>query len=233
MDLKELGFFDPKKHWYYKHKAIMLKTFYKRFKKKTDTLIDIGAGSGFFCETFSNEFNFKKSICVDPFYSKDQVGTHDGLKFQKLIPNFSGDLYLLIDVLEHVIEPELLLKQVKKYANQDSLFIMSVPAFHFLWSNHDVYLEHVKRYSLAEIENIIKDCGFKILYSRYIFAPIFPLVYLKRKLLKSSHVRSDMRAFGKITSFVITLLLSLEKGIRYNSWFGTSAIVFAEIERKI
>ena len=36
-------------------------------------------------------------------------------------------------------------------------FLVTVPAFRFLWSGHDVFLEHKRRYTLAEIEATMRE----------------------------------------------------------------------------
>ena len=40
-------------------------------------------------------------------------------------------------------------------------FLVTVPAFRFLWSGHDVFLEHKRRYTLPEIEKTMRDAGLE------------------------------------------------------------------------
>ncbi len=228
MDLKELGLIDPNNHWYYKHKAHMLISLYEKFKKESDVIIEIGAGSGFFCNKFFKEFNFIGGYCVDPFYEDSQLDKSSAIKFQRNLPSVQADLYLYIDVLEHVDNPVALLEETVINAKKDSIFIISVPAFSFLWSEHDVFLEHKKRYTLQEIKNVCLDVNLSILQERYIFAPIFPLVYLARKLPFRKSKKSDMREFSPIINTILERILRLESGIKLNKLFGTSAIILAK-----
>lgn len=227
MDLKELGLIDPFKHWYYRHKVFMLMTLYNKFKKNTNSIIEVGSGSGFFCKKFFNEFSFRVGYCVDLFYDDSQLNTTSSLKFQKELPSQNADLYLYIDVLEHVQKPTDLLKETVEKADSGAIYIISVPAFNFLWSKHDDYLGHVKRYTLKEIENICLEANLKILEKRYIFAPIFPLVFFARKFSFRKSFKSDMREYGTLTNRILENLLKLERYWRNNKIFGTSAVIIA------
>jgi hypothetical protein len=228
VDLKELGLINPNTHWYYVHKTEMLLRLYGRFQKNSQTIIEIGAGSGHFCKTFFKEFGFKAGYCIDPFYSEEQLDVTSEVKFQRFLPDIESDLYLFIDVLEHVDNPTELLEQTSRKAKMNSLFIISVPSFNFLWSGHDVYLEHKKRYTLKELEILVKKANLIILETKYIFAPIFPLVFLARKLKRKKLVSTDMREFNPIVNWILKLLLKSERAVKRNRLLGTSAILIAK-----
>ena len=207
----------------------MLMRLYGRFQKKNpQIIIEIGAGSGYFCKTFFKRFNFKVGYCIDPYYREEQLDITSDIKFQRLLPQLAADLYLFIDVLEHVEDPADLIKQAMHKAKPDSLFIISVPAFNCLWSKHDVFLEHKKRYNLKDLETMVEKADLITLEARYIFAPIFPLVFLTRKLKRSGPAVSDMREFNPIVNLILKILLRSEYALTKNKWFGTSAIVLAK-----
>ena len=54
---------------------------------------------------------------------------------------------LLMDVLEHVDDDVGLLRAYAEPARPGTRFIVSVPAFSWLWSAHDEFLEHRRRYT--------------------------------------------------------------------------------------
>ena len=54
--------------------------------------------------------------------------------------------------------------------------LITVPAFQFLWSGHDVFLEHRRRYTLSQIENVARRADLRVLKGRYFFGALFPLV---------------------------------------------------------
>ena len=54
---------------------------------------------------------------------------------------------ILMDVLEHTFNDTEFLKEILKKTPQDSFLFITVPSFQFLFSSHDVYLKHYRRYT--------------------------------------------------------------------------------------
>lgn len=229
MDLREATAGDPSDHWYYRHKSRMILGSIKRLAKTYSPVIDVGSGSGFFAQQIKKSFGSKKVTCVDPHYDEAQIGYRDGIEYQNAPPHQGGNLYLFIDVLEHVEEPDALLTSYAVNAKPGALFVLTVPAFMSLWSPHDVYLGHFKRYTLIELEALASKCGMEILEARYLFAPIFPLVYIYRKIFKNREPSSDLKAASFLTNFLMILLLKIDLIARSNRVFGTSAFVVARL----
>ena len=79
------------------------------------------------------------------------------------------DLIILLDVIEHIKQPKSFLNILKKSLSNSGLIIIGVPAYQFLWSEHDVKLKHYKRYSWKILESetsefiIDKKYGFNFL----------------------------------------------------------------------
>lgn len=226
MDLKEIDLVDPDFNWYYQHKA---KFIYKKTLKHAKTinnLIDVGAGSGFFSKYFQKRNPNVNVFCVDPFYSDAQLKNEKKLKFVRTIPEVKAEILLFIDVLEHVENDSQLIQEYEGNFNEDSLLVISVPAFQFLWSGHDEFLEHFRRYKLSDVRNLLSNLDFEIIFGSYIFSTIFPLVYLKRKLTKE-RMESDMKEFGKLTNFLLLTICKLEYFLPLKKLFGTSVFVIA------
>jgi hypothetical protein len=229
MDLKEIGLVDPEKHWYYIHKSRYIIRKVKNLNYRFTTLIDVGAGSGFFAKEFNKQFSGLNSICVDPFYSDTQIGMKKEISFVRDLPNSSGDIFLFIDVLEHVEDDRKLLNEYIKKSIDNALFIISVPAFASLWSNHDVYLEHYRRYRISDLKVLLNEVGLFEVYSGYIFGTIFPLVWLLRlKKKNSSVVKSDLKPLNPLLNAILIGLLKLENYIPINRFFGTSALIIGQ-----
>lgn len=230
MDLKEAAAGSPKDHWYYKHKSLMILRAIKKHTQTYSPVIDVGSGSGFFAEQVRESFGSEIVICVDSNYNSYQIGYHDGIKYQTEPPNERGNLYLFVDVLEHVEDPEALLTKYAANSNPGAVFVLTVPAFMSLWSPHDVYLDHFKRYTLKELETLASKCRLEILEARYLFAPIFPLVYLYRKVFKNRQPSSDLKAASLFINSLFGLLLKMEIITKSNRVFGTSVFVVARLK---
>ena len=63
---------------------------------------------------------------------------------------------LLMDVIEHIEDDVGLVGEYVNKVAPGTQFIATVPAFMWLWSGHDVFLEHVRRYTLPRIEQFFR-----------------------------------------------------------------------------
>jgi SAM-dependent methyltransferase len=229
LDLKETGAGEPNDHWYFIHKARMILQSIERQTQMYSPVVDVGSGSGFFAQQLKKRFSSEDITCVDPNYKVEQVGVHNGIKYQIDPPLCGGNLYLFIDVLEHVKEPEKLLTQYAQNSKPGAIFILTVPAFMSLWSSHDIYLGHFKRYTLSELESLAATCKMEVLESRYLFAPIFPLVYIYRRLLRNREPSSDLKAGTPLINFLLGFLLKMDLVLSCNRLCGTSALVVGRL----
>src|SRR4051812_25318096 len=88
--------------------------------------------------------------------------------------------------------------------------LVTVPAFQFLWSGHDVFLEHKRRYTLASLHSTIESAGLEIIRSRYFFGVLLPVVGAGRlwgrlRLGSAGYgPRSDLRLHSRLTNSLLT-----------------------------
>src|SRR3546814_19735603 len=64
-----------------------------------------------------------------------------------------------MDVLEHVEDDAGLLRTYLDKAPPQAQAVITVPAFQFLWSHHDVFLEHHRRYTLKTLSRVVERAG--------------------------------------------------------------------------
>lgn len=97
-----------------------------------------------------------------------------------------ADAAMLMDVLEHVHNDNVFLKEILEKLPTDALVVITVPAFQLLFSNHDVFLKHHRRYNrkqllaLLHFNNlIVEKCHY--FYTSLFFARLLSLPLTKRK----------------------------------------------------
>jgi hypothetical protein len=193
MDLKELeSGVDPKIHWYYQSKKIPLFAYVKKIfhrQKKPLTIIDLGSGSGFFMYELYEQIPemISKIYLVDIGYSDQEIETTKNQVIEKtkeLPPRIENAVVVMMDVLEHLEHDTAMLKAIKEKSQDTNFFFITVPAFMGLWSGHDVYLGHYRRYTRQTLALLLKNASFQKEKLYYIYGLIFPLVWLKRKVSK-------------------------------------------------
>jgi len=99
------------------------------------------------------------------------------------------DLICLFDVLEHIDEDVETLIAVKGLLAEGGRVLVTVPAYRWLWSVHDDFLHHKRRYSATELRQKIAASGLqpvKISYFNTILFPLVAIFRLKDRLLGSS-----------------------------------------------
>ena len=108
-------------------------------------------------------------------------------------------------------------------------FLATVPAFRFLWSGHDVFLEHKRRYRLPEIETTMREAGLEVVHGAYYFAFVFPLAAAVRLASRGNvEPRSSLKMHGPLTNALLTATCAAELPLfPFNRLAGLSAFVLA------
>ncbi len=99
------------------------------------------------------------------------------------------DLVCAFDVIEHIEDDVLACQEIARVLKSDGMYFITVPAFKFLWSNHDVINHHFRRYTRRTLHESINNGNLKNEHSTYfnflLFIPI-ALLRLSQKLLPKS-----------------------------------------------
>ena len=152
--------------------------------------------------------------------------------YRRAIETIDADLVLLMDVLEHVDDDLGLLKMYVDKVPSGSRFLMTVPAFQFLWSGHDDFLEHKRRYTLAQFETLARDAGLTVQRGAYYFGAVFPIAAALRLLPQSAQTqpaRSQLKRHHPLVNGVLKTLCSLELPLMgMNRLAGLSVFVLAQ-----
>ncbi len=159
-----------------------------------------------------------------------QLASGSREKFVKTIENSSDKLILMMDVLEHVADDVALLKYYADSMDAGGYVFITVPAFQFMWSGHDIFLEHHRRYTIKTLETVAKKAGMTPIKSRYFFASLFPAiasirlvekVILDRDGLKP---KSDLKLYPEwLNSILVTIHdIELHTLFAFNKGFGLS-----------
>ncbi|MBM3646393.1 MAG: class I SAM-dependent methyltransferase [Alphaproteobacteria bacterium] len=231
MDLKEediLGA-DIGRHWYYRAKAAALRRLVDALQPRH--ILDVGAGSGFFSRHLLETTNAQSALCVDIGYPADRDDSAAGkpVRHRRDTGPTDCDLVLMMDVLEHVDDDQGLVRHYAARVPSGAYFLATVPAFHFLWSGHDVFLEHKRRYRLAEIETTMRGAGLQIVRGAYYFGFVFPLASVVRLAQRTAaEPRSSLKRHGPFINTILGAVCAAELPLfPINRLAGLSAFVLA------
>lgn len=164
MDLKEIKGIMVRRHpWETSRLYFFLSLIQKRDFLKPQSLLDVGAGDAFFAQELRKELSPQARLCcVDLHYNEEK--NEGNISFLKKLPNERFDLIMLMDVLEHVPSEAHFLKELlDKNSHAGTYFLVSVPAWQCLFSNHDKKLDHFRRYNPKLLKEVFNKNGFEVL----------------------------------------------------------------------
>jgi 2-polyprenyl-3-methyl-5-hydroxy-6-metoxy-1,4-benzoquinol methylase len=218
MDLKEeqaIGG-DPQSHWYYVSKWRAIKALIGEAPYKS--VLDVGAGSGVFSRMMLMEGLAGKSVCLDPNYTDAWLSDHrdDQIQYVRGAGETDAELVMMIDVIEHTDDDVSSMAYYVQMAAPGTKFVISVPAFNFLWSSHDDFLEHRRRYTLETLELAVVAAGLRPLKLRYFFGILFPAVAAMRIADRAVRGDRDVKSALKPTP----------------QWLSKALIAIHEVERR-
>lgn len=103
----------------------------------------------------------------------------------------ASDLLISMDVIEHLDDDVLALREYRRVLKDGGVLFVTVPAYQFLWSEHDVHAAHRRRYTAARLRTAIEQAGFTVERLSYFYSFLVPLAILTRRtplgrLLKDS-----------------------------------------------
>ena len=236
MDIKEIDILgdDLHRHWYYLSKGRALQSFLQPYHPRS--ILDVGAGSGIFSKILLRSTRAESAVCVDIGYDEERSEAyhHKRIEFKRSINRSDANLALFMDVIEHVDDDAGLLRTYAELLSPGALVLITVPAFPFLFSGHDLFLEHKRRYTLTSLESTVRRAGLEVIKSRYFFGLLFPIAAAQRLLnricLKSNHIepKSALKKHTPLINSMLSTINNLELlAFPYNRFAGLTIFCLA------
>ena len=156
-------------------------------------VLEVGCGNGNVLQSLASVCTGAKVFGMDLY--------EEGLRFAKKrsgCPLIRGDIHNaplragfgligLFDVLEHLPDDSQILADLRCLVAPGGTLLLTVPAHMSLWSYFDVGSHHCRRYSRMELRSKLVKAGFEVIYITDFMAPLFPLIWLGRRLAKLLH----------------------------------------------
>ena len=123
------------------------------------------------------------------------------------------DLIAMLDVLEHIEDATAALAALAGHMAPGGRFLITVPAYPFLWSPHDETLMHFRRYTRRTLTATVDAAGLKVSRMRYFNTLLFPGVAATRLTLNLFGNRSvdEESPPPPPINFVLAALFSAER----------------------
>ncbi len=149
------------------------------------------------------------------------------------------DLIVILDVIEHLDNDLSALEALYYKLKPGGYLLVTVPAYMFLWSEHDEINHHKRRYRLKGLKQVVKKAGYEVNYGSYFNTLLFPLIATARSLAKllpkqnqnkyENQNSSDLRMPSKSVNKILQWLFASESYFinRFTLPFGVSVLLLA------
>jgi 2-polyprenyl-3-methyl-5-hydroxy-6-metoxy-1,4-benzoquinol methylase len=144
----------------------------------------------------------------------------------------SFDVITVFDVIEHMRDDVRVLTELKYLLKKDGIIFITVPAYQFLWSDHDISLSHFRRYNSKTLTECIARAGLRIIRLSYCVSFLFPLVAIYRifnKRKSKDKPKADLIRLPSFAERMLRQILFIESKVlqKTNLPFGLSLICIA------
>lgn len=215
-------------HWWFLARSEILKSILSKFIYQSSPIkiLNVGIATGatsIMLESFGEvtSLEYDQECCE---FVKKNIGINviQGSLTELPFKDSSFDLVCAFDVLEHIENHQDATKEIERVLKTGGTSFITVPAYKFLWSEHDDINHHYRRYTRRSLRYTFQQSSnLKEIKSSYFnsvfFAPIAIVRLLsKLKFRKNKEIRiqSDFQKF-KSNSLMNKLLFHLFKCEKY------------------
>jgi SAM-dependent methyltransferase len=108
------------------------------------------------------------------------------------------DLAVSFDVIEHLDDDRAALSELRRVVRPDGHLVVTVPAYQWLWSEHDVVNHHRRRYTRRTLEAAAAGAGWTTVSTTHFNGLLLPAAVAHRGLLRLRHRGGDAPAVSDL-----------------------------------
>ena len=179
------------RHWWFRgRRALIWALLHQVELPAHPRLLDAGCGTGRNLVEFGP---LGTAVGVEPSADAVEFCHRRGLENVRCagledLPFASGefDLLLACDVLEHVDDDVGALVELGRVSAPGAHLVITAPAYQWMWTEHDVQLHHVRRYTLNIMRERLRASGWEVVRATYFNSILLPVVAAARLVGRSS-----------------------------------------------
>jgi len=92
------------------------------------------------------------------------------------------DLAVSLDVIEHLEDDLAALRELRRTVKAGGALLVTVPAYQWLWSGHDVINHHHRRYTRRSLRAVAERAGWRQVRTTYFNSLLLPVAIVLRVL---------------------------------------------------
>jgi SAM-dependent methyltransferase len=185
------------RHWWFRGRAAVVEALVDRFKPPVSPrVLDAGCGTGRNLQRYAR---LGPATGIEPSAGAVEFCRRRGLENvqqasleQLPFEPESFELLVATDVLEHVDDDALALRELRRVASPEAGLVLTVPAYRWLWSEEDDRLGHCRRYTRRRLRAVVEQNGWRPLFVTYFnLLLLAPIAIARRFRDRTNAGRSD------------------------------------------
>ena len=162
---------DAPTYWWYRARADLLRVVMEPHLGPAGRLLDVGSADGPSVGWLRGRGD-RIALDLDPrgLAPGDVCGSVTELPFA----DDTFDVVSAFDVVEHCADEAAALSEISRTLVPGGRLLMSVPAYSWAWTHHDVLNHHQRRYTRSAATAAVEGAGLEVLRATYAFAGTFP-----------------------------------------------------------
>jgi len=167
----------------------LIKYYVPDLLKSKGIVLDVGCGDIFVVKQLAMRMPCITSfVAIDTAFDDNILKAYrdklEGSKIQvfesleKATQHITGEisLVILLDVIEHIDDDIAFLQWLKTNPaiTDNTIFLITAPAFQFLFCSHDTFYEHYRRYNNKSLKDCMCKAGLRVMHIGYFFFTLLP-----------------------------------------------------------
>jgi SAM-dependent methyltransferase len=146
------------------------------------------------------------------------------------------ELAVCLDVIEHIEDQLGALRELHRVVAPGGTLVVMVPAYQWLWSEHDVINHHERRYRASTLREPAEQVGWRTLRTTYFNGLLLPVAIAHRRLSRRSHLvgepASDLHSTPEPLNTVLEWPLAFEARLIGMGWRIPAGVSLAAVFSK-
>jgi SAM-dependent methyltransferase len=204
-------------HWWYRGRRDLVHAALARHQAPDGVVLDVGCGTGSNLEMLATATG-RTALGTD---LSSQALSHAGcgpgggvrtavaLAEHLPLPDGVCGLVASMDVVEHLDDDLVGLREYRRVLGGDGLLLLTVPAYQWLWSAHDVWAAHRRRYRVGSLVSVVHEAGFDVLHTTYYNSFLVPPAAALRRTPLRRLVKGSDDEVGTTSPFIDKVMTGL------------------------
>jgi SAM-dependent methyltransferase len=228
------------KHWWFVGRRAILESFLRQIiqnpksKIQNAKILDVGCGTGANLEMLS-QFGSAEGVDVSDealeFCRLKGLTAQKGLAETLPYGDETFDITTALDVVEHLDDDILGLKEMFRVTKHGGYSLIFVPAFMWLWGVQDDISHHRIRYNKKQIVERLRQAGYSVERATYANWTFFAPILVGRTLMRVTGIKPESENNVNVSALngIFGRLFGAERHLlsRFDFPFGVSIVVIA------